>query len=253
MSIPPVRQVLNVLELIEYFSRVRTPASLAQIHKDLGWPRSSSYSLLQTLMNAGYLYEPMGKGEFYPTSKWSEISRLIDAGIPLHPGLRHMIARVRDKTNETCSLLAVSGEFAIFEAIEESTELVRFTTSVGHRIPLHATASGRALLSQMSQRDRSALLARVQFEAYTERSPKTVEDVEKEIQVSLARGYFYTVGEHVLGSGGIAIPFYCENKLGTVLVSGPTERIAAAKESILRILKAELETSPANVEKALLR
>ncbi len=247
MNIPAVRQVVNVLELMEYFARTSRPASLASIHKDLGWPRSSTYSLLQTLVGQGYLYEPQVRGEFYPSSKWAEVVQRIEKGAPISPALKVLISNVRDLTEETCSLLAVSGDCALFIAIEESPELVRFTAPVGSRIPLHATASGRALLSQMSPTERNALYKRVVFQRYTDSTLMNADAVEDEVARSLANGYFFTKGEHVRGSGGIALPLRSEGRTIAVLVAGPTDRIVNARDHILRVLWTQLEKANVDV------
>lgn len=57
-----VKQVVNALELIEFFATHRRPATLAEISKHFGWPRSSTFNLLGTLANRGYLYEPRARG-----------------------------------------------------------------------------------------------------------------------------------------------------------------------------------------------
>ena len=51
-----VRQAANVLEIMEFFAQARKPATLAEIADHFGWPRSSTFNLLTTLSEKGYLY-----------------------------------------------------------------------------------------------------------------------------------------------------------------------------------------------------
>src|SRR4051794_28659347 len=65
-----VRQIENVLDLLEHFSNVREPQNLAQISAHFGWPKSSTFNVLRTLFARGFLYEPTPRAGYYPTPKW---------------------------------------------------------------------------------------------------------------------------------------------------------------------------------------
>jgi DNA-binding IclR family transcriptional regulator len=67
-----VRQAANVLDILEYFARTKKPATLAELADHFGWPRSSTFNLLTTLSEKGYLYEPRPRAGNYPTprSRW---------------------------------------------------------------------------------------------------------------------------------------------------------------------------------------
>jgi len=80
-----VRQAANVLEIMEFFAQVRKPATLAEIADHFGWPRSSTFNLLATLSEKGYLYEPRPRAGFYPTPRWLAMARMISEVEPLPP------------------------------------------------------------------------------------------------------------------------------------------------------------------------
>ena len=65
-----VRQAANVLDIMEFFAQTKKPATLAEIADHFGWPRSSTFNLLATLSEKGYLYEPRPRAGFYPTPRW---------------------------------------------------------------------------------------------------------------------------------------------------------------------------------------
>ncbi len=48
-----VRQVENVLDLLEFFADRGSPGKLAEISQHFGWARSSGYNLLATLKARG--------------------------------------------------------------------------------------------------------------------------------------------------------------------------------------------------------
>ena len=80
-------------------------------------------------------------------------------------------------------LAATSGTYAMFIAVE-SPHAIRYTAPTGKLIPLHVTATGRALLSLLSPVDRAGVLRRATFERYTPTTLMSVAAVEKEIQRS---------------------------------------------------------------------
>ena len=43
-----VKQISNLLQLLQYFAQRQRPASLADIVQDLGWPRSSTHNILMS-------------------------------------------------------------------------------------------------------------------------------------------------------------------------------------------------------------
>ena len=70
-----VRQAAYVLDLFEYFAQRRQPATLAEVAEHFGWPRSSTFNLLTTLSEKGYLYEPRPRAGYYPTPRWLAVAK----------------------------------------------------------------------------------------------------------------------------------------------------------------------------------
>lgn len=235
-----VRQVVNVLELLEFFAERGRPASLAEISRHFGWPRSSTFNLLGTLVNRGYLYEPRAREGFYPSPTWVPLIQRIDRAAPVPPELQELVLALRRRTNETTVLAAISGMHVLFIATVESEQAVRYTAPVGKIVPLHATATGRALLSQLPESERAAILRRAVFERYTPNTLMSVDAVEREIALSLQRGYFEGVGEFSEDLSGIAMPLTSMNRHLAVLVGGPFARVRAVKGEIIGIMREEL-------------
>jgi DNA-binding IclR family transcriptional regulator len=235
-----VRQVVNVLELLEYFAERGRPASLAEISKHFSWPRSSTFNLLGTLVNRGYLYEPRAREGYYPSPSWLPLVQRIDRAAPVPTELQELIASLCSKTNETTVLAGISGMHAVFIATAESQQSIRYAAPVGKLVPIHATATGRALLSQLSEQERGAILRRSVFDRFTPTTLLSVDAVEKEIALSLQRGYFQGAGEYTHDLGGVALPLAVPNRHLALLVAGPVSRVRPRQEEILRIMKEEI-------------
>jgi DNA-binding IclR family transcriptional regulator len=108
-------------------------------------------------------------------------------------------------------------------------------------VPLHVTATGRALLSLLSPTDRASVLRRATFERYTPTTLMSVAAVEKEIQRSLQRGFFEGAAEYTPELGGVAMPLQVPHRQFAVLVAGPMSRVKARTKELASIMAAEIE------------
>ncbi|WP_235694176.1 IclR family transcriptional regulator domain-containing protein [Caenibius tardaugens] len=82
-----------------------------------------------------------------------------------------------ERSGETVSIVAPAGPWAIFVLVSESSAPIRYFTKAGHRIPIHASASGRALLQQYDKTELRALLSRITFETYGITTPTDADAV----------------------------------------------------------------------------
>lgn len=236
-----VKQAANVLDLIEFFAKHRKPATLAEIAKYFEWPRSSTFNLLGTLAARGYLYEPHGRGAYYPSPLWSSVVQQIEGADPIPHRLHRLLETLVEQTGETAVLAAASGANAVFVDAVESPLAVRYTARPGKMIPLHVTATGRALLSMMSPVDRATILNRATFERYTPTTLMSVAAVEKEIKKSLERGWFEGNAEFTHDLGGVALPLAMPHRQFAVLVAGPMFRLQERSQELARIMAREIQ------------
>lgn len=234
-----VKQAAHVLDLLEFFAAHRRPATLAEISRHLEWPRSSAFKLLGTLVARGFLYEPRAKGGYYPAPVWSELVGRIEEAQPIPRDLHALLEKLVALTGETAVLAAASGSQALFLDAIESPNAIRYTATRGKTIPLHVTATGRALLSQMAADDRAAVLRKAGFDRYTDSTLMDAAAVEAEIARSAALGWFPGNAELTPGLGGVAVPLELPDRHLAVLVAGPMFRVQPRFDALVEILCAE--------------
>lgn len=223
-----VRQVANLLDLIEYFAERGKPASLAEISQHFGWPRSSTFNLLSTLGRRGFLFEPEARGRFYPTPRWLALAQTIVAAAPIPDSLVRLARELAEHTGETVCIGAAAGANVIFLDVVQSTNRVRYAAEVGQRIPIHATASGQAIMSQWPEGQRSALMRKVVFERYGSGTPMSIEAVEDQIRAGLHRGWFRSASNYSVDLGGVSLPLIVADRIFSVTVAGPMNRMDTA-------------------------
>lgn len=233
-----VRQAANVLELMEYFARRKRPATMAEISDDLGWPRSSTFNLVGTIAEKGWLYEPRSRGGYYPSPRWLTLARIVADAEPLPEPVHALVARIAEETGETTAVGALAGTSAIFMAVAESRQSVRYFVEVGERIPVHASSVGRAILAQYSPDERQAIYRKIRFEPFSPTTPMSVERIEADLREAAARGYHQSSSEYIPDLAGVALPLPIGPRRLSIVVAGPTSRCLERRPQTAAIMAA---------------
>ena len=231
-----VKQVANVLDLLEFFAERKRAASLAEVSQHFGWPRSSAFNILSTLAARGFLYEPEARGRFYPTPRWLALAQEFSAAEPLPEELLRLLKDIWQKSGETVWIAGQSGQHAVFLEVIESRASVRYTANVGTRVPLHGTATGQAIMSQLPSAQQTALLRKAVFKRYGEGSPMSIDEVEANIRQSLNRGWFVSSSAFTPDLGGIALPVVSGERVFAITVAGPWFRVGKRLEEFAYLM-----------------
>ncbi|KAF1686722.1 IclR family transcriptional regulator [Pseudoxanthomonas broegbernensis] len=232
-----VRQAANVLELLEFFARRGSVATLAEIADELGWPRSSTFNLVNTLADAGFLYEPFDRRGYYPTPRWLMLAQRVAEAEPLPGAIHELAAEVARRTGETTAIGAPAGVHASLLDVAESAHAVRFFARIGDRIPIHASSLGRALLAQYAPAERQALYRRIRFERYSQTTPMAPEAIESAIAEGERRGYHRSDHEYLPDLAGVALPLPLPHRRLSIVVAGPVSRCLEHRDAIARTVR----------------
>jgi DNA-binding IclR family transcriptional regulator len=109
-----------VLDLLEYFAANQRPATLSEISEHFGWLRSSTFNILSTLVDKGFLYEPKIRAGFYPSPRWLTLSQTIVDAQPLPSAVYALTQEFMNETGETSVIVAPAGVSAIFVDVAET-------------------------------------------------------------------------------------------------------------------------------------
>jgi DNA-binding IclR family transcriptional regulator len=235
-----VRQAANVLDILEHFAKTKKPVTLAELSAAMGWPRSSTFNLITTLEQRGFLYEPRPRGGFYPSPRWLALLQGIADTEMVPEALCSAADDIARTTGETVAVAGPAGLNAVFLYVVESQAAIRFSAMAGSQVPIHATSSGRALLAQYSPRERASILRKVTFEEYPLPAPMSPADVEAEIEREAARGWFETEGGHGDEVTGVALPAGVPDRPLALVVGGPASRVHKHVPQIVEAMRAAL-------------
>jgi DNA-binding IclR family transcriptional regulator len=232
-----IKQISHLFSLVDFFIRAHKPLSVGEIVAEFGWPRSSVFNLVSTLVEHGYLYQPVPRGGYYPTSRWMDVAREFSESEPLPESVHKLLAELMHQTGETMFLAAAEGTSAVFLDVVESSADIRFIANVGQRLPIHVTAAGRAILAQYSPPERAATLSRIKFQRYEKAAFMTPAAVERDLAQSAKEGWYVNLANYAPGVAGIAVPFPYHNRRNAIVLGAPLARIEHRVAAIGKLLR----------------
>ena len=166
----------RLLVLLEVTAGRSDAFSLQDLVEDTGVPKPTLHRMLQQLEGAGLLVRE-NNGRHYGVG--ARLRRMAESLLlnDTHHGARHAVLRdLVDELGESCNLTTMSGNEIVYLDRVETPEPLRFTLQPGSRVPVHCSATGKMILSQLAPAQRRRLLEAAPLKQYT---PKTVTDVER--------------------------------------------------------------------------
>jgi len=225
-----VSQAENVLALFELFARERTPRTLTALAEQLGMPKSSTFNLIHTLLDHGFLYETRRRGGYYPTRRLLELANGIAEGDPFLQRIHSHLEALAADTGET-ALLAVREDLdVIYVDVKECSSPIRYTAKVGDRRPVWTASSGKAILASLPAKERGAILQALPMSAAGELS--------EELDAARLRGWCEDRAKTAPDVMGIGVPLVCGDRHFGLAVAGPIYRMQERRDTLARTLMA---------------
>ena len=139
-----VERALRVLERVASFPR---PASLTEIATAAGLHPSTTYRLLGTLVQTGYVTRDGRTGLYRLGLKLLRISHALEDQMDIRAIALPVMERIVAQEDETVSLVIRTGATAVVIERVQCNRQIRSVTPVGSHGPLHCTAAGKMLLA----------------------------------------------------------------------------------------------------------
>jgi IclR family acetate operon transcriptional repressor len=208
---------------------------LSEIARQTDLPPSTVHRLLTTLHRRGLVGHDteaglwtVGVGLFRVGSAYLRIRKLPEIARPV---IRQLLAEV----GETVNVCMLDRRELVCVAQAESHAAVRAFFRLGHRLPIHASAAGKAILAAASEPLRRELLADASLQRFTERTHGTEAALLDEVGRTGRRGWAIDDEEHTVGMRCVAAAIRDEwsEPAGAISISAPTVRMAEDRAAAL--------------------
>jgi IclR family transcriptional regulator, KDG regulon repressor len=239
-----VRAIERALQILECFDDDHPARGVSEISEAVGLHKATTHRLITTLANHGYLERLPGEQRYRLGMQLATLGLSILRGMDLRREAVPYIANAVARCEETCDLSVFDrGEALIVEVIR-SRHVLAMATSVGQRLPLHATATGKVFLAYLPEADRDALLARP-LKQYTSKTITDPDALRREAGRFIEQGYAFDDEEYEVGVRAISAPIRnsLDQVFAVVSMPGPVSRIT--EDRISEIAGAVMETASA--------
>jgi DNA-binding IclR family transcriptional regulator len=222
--------VERALAFLEAVAQARHAPQLRDVAETLGINVTSSYHMLNTLQQAGYVKRD-SDGTLRIGGRAAILYQGLIRNFELGRELAPVVAELSATTGESAYIAALNRDKVIIQALVEGDQAVRVTgLYVGFSGSEHIRASGKAVLAHLSDQERDSMLKRCLPGA----SAEELNAVIAELLVVRERGWALDDGSFQEGACCIAAPFFRSGGFvaGSVAVSVPATRFTAAREGI---------------------
>ena len=245
------RTLQRGLTILELLSERPEGLELHEIAKELALPKSSAHNLMQTLLATRYVrLTPASRYQL--TLKTFEVGAAVVQNTDVTQVLRQYMQQAFADCNETMHCGVLSGKEVLYIDKIESTQSIRMASHVGIRMPLYATAMGKAFLAEMTNDEVRALYAVEALPALTPHTITTVEALIRQLDDIRRRGWAMEVQENAenVSCVGVAILGRDNRPAYALSISAPSFRMTEeqlencaallrrAKRRIERVLRA---------------
>ena len=242
-------KAIRILELLAQSNR---SIRLKDLISEASLNKSTALRILRAL-ESHELAARDGSGAFVLGSRvlwWENCYR---RNFELLAVVRPVLEKLRDLTGETVTFSILMGQqtVVIDQVVSRNVTSTRF--ELGLSAPLHAGASGKAILAYMSQDEQKKFLRSSHLRHLTEQTITSRVELERELKSCRVKGFSVSRGERTPNTCSIAAPVLARagQVAGVVSIIGPTDRLRhTAIKSIAPILVSETQLLGQQIRRA---
>jgi len=134
-------------EIIDFIASKPESVQFKEICEHVGLPKSTTHNLVQTLVNLNILSKKGDLNKFTIGLKLFELGNAYLSSNPFYSMAKDVVEAISLKCNETTHFAILDGTDVVYLYKFDSTHALRIFSHVGKKVPAHATAIGKALLS----------------------------------------------------------------------------------------------------------
>ncbi|PVZ88352.1 IclR family transcriptional regulator [Serratia sp. S1B] len=199
------------LIVLETFGIERQRLNITQISQRTGISRTAARRYAKTLKFLGFL--DSDQHYFWLTPRVLRFSSAYLSSAHLPKIAQPLLNLLSVQTNQTFSVVVLDEHEVVpiarsFLPQPDSLRLNPYGMHLGHRLPAHATSTGKLLLAQLSQSERQAWVQRYGLKRLTPFSVTNESEFLQELEKIAQQDYCISQQEHELGIIAIAVPIF---------------------------------------------
>lgn len=236
------QSVSKILQLLSFLADSRSPLRLVEIAEGVGMPQATVLRYLNAFIEEGFAYQEDLSGRYALTWKVQEIGDQVKNRLSLRTLSGDIINGLYESLAlGICLVTEQNMQCMYLDCLYEPSLREASLLWIGKRAPLHATGSGKLLLSRHTEGEIEAFIQSEGLPALTGKTITKREDLLKELEQVRRQGYAIDDEECEPGLRCVSAPVY--GYTGTVIAAvsafGPAERLTSdyIQHSVLPVLR----------------
>jgi DNA-binding IclR family transcriptional regulator len=237
-SPPAVERALTILEEL---ARSKRGLRLPEVVHRLGFPKSSTHSLLVALERRGYLQRNDKTGRYLFGVKILTLANAALCEMTLREVAHPALACLMHSTGLASKMGILDRDQAVLIEQVHPPYVLAPMTWLGKRLDLHCTALGKALAAFQPRQNWNRLATEHSLPRHNDATISSPTRLIKELTLTRERGYALDNEEFDLGMRCLAVPVFSapDETAAAIGVTGTTLEIYDGKlESLVKSLKA---------------
>lgn len=231
-----MKSVRNAIRALELFSEESPEISVSRVSEHLGIPKSSASRMLAAMKDGGIVEQEPRTRQYRPAAMALRLGTIYSAKSSSRDLIRAAMRQLAVETRHSCWMLALSGtDIVVLDGIHGGYP-IRLVVEPGSRLPAHATAAGKALLSRLDDDKVRAMYPGGQLKSFTKRTLPTVDHLIAELRTIRKNRWAQTRQEVIDGIVSISVAFQPSRDMGltALSVSFPVSIVAEDEERVVR-------------------
>jgi DNA-binding IclR family transcriptional regulator len=202
---PAVTRAATLLSVLA--ENAGEPAGPSELARRLGIPKSSVANICAALADAGFVRR-IGTG-FALGRRLAELGGAYLATVDQVQEFYEASRQLPNGSDETVQFAVLDGLDVTYLARHDGRQQIRLTSGIGRRLPAYSTATGKAALASLDDRELDRRLFGLSvFPTFTPKTHATIDALRADLEEVRRRGYAVDDEENVEGvvCYGVVIP-----------------------------------------------
>ena len=228
--IPNLRNACRILKLL---GRHPNGLKAADIARNLGIPVTTTLRIMTTLHLDGFARKHEGRYELGPVL--IQLGNAALSGTEIRELALPLLHKLTTDVDETSHLAIPCDERALIVAVEDSPHPLGAASRPGFLAELHCSSTGKIFLSYLYREQLAEIVVATRPARRTEHSLTTLNQLKREVDVTLKRGYSLDNEEFNLGVRCLAAPVFDADGVVIAAIGITAATVRFTKERIPEI------------------
>ncbi|MXV60525.1 helix-turn-helix domain-containing protein [Natronorubrum sp. JWXQ-INN-674] len=196
-------------------------AGVSELASHLDVAPSTVHRHLSTLSEMGYVDREQER--YYLGLRFLQLGEYVHTRKTLYDSAKKYTEMLAEETNCRSVFLVAEHDVGVYIHTAAGKHGLWTKSTIGKRVPLHATAAGKVVLAF----DDTLNVAELELEEFTPQTITSAEELQAELQTIRDRNYALNMEEQISGVRAVGAPVFDadETVVGAFSVSGPVNQM----------------------------